>query len=188
MNSIQIHHDGNLHWVCSRITTEGIFLYDSYYSGRTSEELDIQLSLLYAHQESELKVNVVAIQQQRGGADCGVFATAVCLAIYTGEDPANVRWRQANMRMHLKQCIESEIVTPFPTIRKPNRKACQESEPLMTSFLIELWCVCRLPQYAFQHMVECTKCRRWFHKPCVNLPDDNKKVAKVTCPICPRDK
>ena len=51
------------------------------------------------------KVNVVAIQQQRGGADCGVLATAVCLAIATGEDPANVRWRQANMRMHLKQCI-----------------------------------------------------------------------------------
>ena len=187
MNSIQIHHDGNLHWVCSRITTEGVFLYDSFYSGKTSEELDIQLALLYAHHEAKLKVNVVPIQQQRGGANCGVFAAAVCLSVATGEDPANIRWRQAHMRMHLKQCIESENVTPFPTIRKPNRTTCQEPESLMTSFFIELWCVCKLPQYAFQHMVECSKCERWFHKPCVGLPDNNQKVAKAPCPLCPRD-
>ena len=98
MNSVQIHQDGNLHWVCSRITKEGIFLYDSYYSGKTSEELDIQLALLYAHQESKLKISVVVpMQQQRGGADCGVFAVAVCLAIASGENPATIRWRQANM-------------------------------------------------------------------------------------------
>ena len=62
----------------------GIFLYDSYFSGKTSEELDIQLALLYAHHETELKVNIVPMQQQRGGADCGVFAAAVCLAITLG--------------------------------------------------------------------------------------------------------
>ena len=97
-----MHHDGNLHWVCSRITPDGIFLYDSYFSGKTSEEIDIQLALLYAHNESKLKIYVPAMQQQRGGADCGIFAAAVCLALVSGDDPAKIRWRQSNMRRHLK--------------------------------------------------------------------------------------
>ena len=36
MNRIQIHHDGNLHWVYSKNTTEGTFLFDSYYSRITN--------------------------------------------------------------------------------------------------------------------------------------------------------
>ena len=106
MQSIKTHHDGNLHCVCSRITAEGIFSYDSYYSGKTSEDLDVQLSLLYAHQVSKIKINVVPMQQQYEGADCGVFALAVCLAIASGEDPATIKWQQGDMRKHLTKCIE----------------------------------------------------------------------------------
>ena len=52
------------------------FLYDSHYTGHASENLDIQLVNLYDHNESEFKVNIVQMEQQRGVAECGLFAAA----------------------------------------------------------------------------------------------------------------
>ncbi|KAI6658149.1 hypothetical protein LOD99_11121 [Oopsacas minuta] len=44
----QIHHDEGLHWVCSSVDVEGnVRVYDSLATGRTSQELKIQLALLY---------------------------------------------------------------------------------------------------------------------------------------------
>ena len=120
MNSIQMYHDGNLHWVCSRITPDGIFIYDSCYSGKTSEEIDIQLVLLYVHNDSKLRIYVTTMQQQRGGADCGIFAAAACLALVSGADSATISWRQSNMRRHLKKCIETLAL--FPTIQNTSTR------------------------------------------------------------------
>ena len=64
------------------------------YAGRTSEELDVQLALLYGDSTGDLNVSFSHIQQQRGGADCGLFAAAVCLALATGVDPETIQWRQ----------------------------------------------------------------------------------------------
>ena len=88
---MQIHHDWALHWLCSSVDIEGnVSLYDSMMTGRTSEELGVQLSLLYGSSCGELNVTFVSIQQQRGSADCGLFAVAVCLAVANGDDPALV--------------------------------------------------------------------------------------------------
>ena len=180
MNSMQIHHDGNLHWVCSRITAEGVFLYDSAFSGKTSEELDVQLALLYATNEPELKINVIPIQQQRGVSDCGLFAAAVVFAIISGDDPAKVRWRQVNMRKYLTTCIESGNLQPFPTIRTAKPKSTFHS---FVSLTIDIWCVGRLPQFTHDYMTNCEKCEIWFHKPC-NLPDNDDDVIGFPCPVC----
>ncbi|KAI6658335.1 hypothetical protein LOD99_11095 [Oopsacas minuta] len=77
---MQIHHDGGLHWVCSSVDVEGnVRVYDSLATGRTSQELEIQLALLYIHSACKLTVAFAPIQQYRGGADCGFFAAAVFL-------------------------------------------------------------------------------------------------------------
>ena len=170
--------------MCSRKTINEIYLYDSAYSGRTSEELDIQLALLYATNEPVLEVNVMPIQQQqRGGADCGVFVAAVCLAIASGDDPVKIRWRQSNMRTHLRKCIESESLAPFPTIRVPKPQGIM-TVPKADSISIEIWCLCRLPQFAYGNLVECTKCTKWFHKPCVGFIDNTEPILLFFCPVC----
>ena len=83
--------------------------------GRTTEELSVQLALLYGN-DAELKLTIASIQQQRGGEDCGLFAAAVYLTIATGGDPTQVCWKQSRMRSHLSDCLNSEILTPFPKI------------------------------------------------------------------------
>ena len=48
IDNFQILYDGNLHWVCSMIDNlEQVSLYDSLFYNKTSEQLDIQLALLY---------------------------------------------------------------------------------------------------------------------------------------------
>ena len=92
---MQIHFDGQLHWVCSRVDEEmNVFLHDSLFIEPTSEGLDTQLALLYRKEVGNLIVSVTSIQQQREGADCGLFAIAVCTALAIGEDPTLLRWRQ----------------------------------------------------------------------------------------------
>ena len=113
--SMQIHPDGALHWVRSSIDVQGkVTLYDTLMKGRTSEELDVQLTLLYGDSTGYLDEIISYIQQQRGGADCGLFAAAVCLAITTGVDPETIRWRQNIMRIHLSECLKKEVFYPIP--------------------------------------------------------------------------
>ncbi|KAI6651214.1 hypothetical protein LOD99_5361 [Oopsacas minuta] len=116
--SIQLHHDGALHWVCSSIDVEGhVPLYDSLSTGRISGELAVQLDFLYGNDaDHELKVALAPIQQQRGEADCGLFAAAVCLTIAMGGDPTQVYWKQSRMRSHLTDSFNSGILAPFPKL------------------------------------------------------------------------
>ena len=183
---MQIHHDGALHWVCSSIDVEGkVTLYDSLMTGRTSEELDLQLALLYGDSTGDINVNFSHIQQQRG-ADCGLFAAAVCLALATGVNPETIRWRQNKMRVHMSECIKKEVLIPFPTIQG-NILRLRTTTLSKNDFKIKLWCVCNLPSFAFKHMVECQTCLKWYHKPCVGYEDSNKEISTFSCHECRED-
>ena len=79
---------------------ESSYRYDSYYLWKTSEELDIQLALLYNIMNLSLNLMWYPFNNKVGAKLC-FFAAAVCLSVATGED-GNIRWRQAHMRIHLK--------------------------------------------------------------------------------------
>ena len=169
--------------MCSKIDEQGIIsVYDSKFNQHSSEQLDIQLSLLYGTQSKSLKVVVQPIQQQRGVSDCGVFAISVCIALANDVDPCELRWRQANMRNHLRKCIESERLSTPPTV--PSRLGKKIQTNLKHEYVIKLWCLCRLPEFAFRNMIMCPECKQWFHKPCVGLEDVTQKVLLFTCKEC----
>ncbi|KAI6662046.1 hypothetical protein LOD99_9633 [Oopsacas minuta] len=183
LNSFQIHHDGKLHWKVSRIDDEGnISVYDSLLIRGLSEELDIQLALLYRSETEDLKVTVQELQQQRGISDCGVFAIAVSIALANGLEPSILRWNQGNMRRHLRNFIISEKLSPLPTISERPCSRIKVNKKL--EYTIELWCICRLPEFAFKNMVNCQVCTQWFHKPCVGLQDITQKVSSFICKSC----
>ena len=171
---MQIHYVGNLHWVCSTINNNGaISLYDSLFHNQTSEELDIQLALLYCHESENLIITAQPFQQQTG-----VFAIAACIALANGLQPTNLKWRQKTMRSHLINCILSEKITLLPSLPSNTLKT---NHPKV--FTIELWCLCRLPEFASKYMIGCDRCKKWFHAPCVNLPDVEQTIT-FTCRMC----
>ena len=185
LDSFQIHHDGSLHWLASRIDHDGkVYLYDSLFVRGTNQEIDVQLALLYNSGDSNyLKVSVMSIQKQRDVSDCGLFAAAVCTALAVGQDPTTLRWRQQSMRDHLTRCFQLEWITPFPTVEKKQTRL-KISTNLETELKIPLSCICKLPSFTFNYMVECHRCLSWFHKPCVGLADTNESVSIFICSLC----
>ena len=88
---------------------------------------------------------------------------------------ASIKYASTFTKVHRKQ-----ILGPFPTIRAPKPQGIVQKA---YSFNIEIWCLCRLPQFANANMMECSECTKWFHKPCVNLQDNTEPVKLFTCPM-----
>ena len=62
-----------------------------FFMIHTTQATQAKISIYNCQKESELKVNIVPIQQQqRGGANCGLLAVAVFLALASGDSPATV--------------------------------------------------------------------------------------------------
>ena len=64
-------------------------------------------------------IQVVPVQQQSNGSDCGVFAAAFAAAFATclanGIHPETVQFDVPKMRNHLYQSLKSGVLKMFPT-------------------------------------------------------------------------
>ncbi|KRZ99749.1 uncharacterized protein AC631_04479 [Debaryomyces fabryi] len=61
----------------------------------------------------------------------------------------------------------------------------EESDPLENSDQQQIYCSCR--EFEFGTMIECDKCKEWYHTQCVNEPaleSDNNNDDNYSCPIC----
>ena len=115
---VQILYTGNYHWVCisSVGCSDGIVnLYDSLYHNVISKEVEEQaLNLVGADSFSSL--NVVPIQQQRNGSDCGVFAAAFATALVHGVPPSLLEFDTTKVRNHLCECLKAGKLEMFPLL------------------------------------------------------------------------
>ena len=121
--SIQIHHTNN-HWVVSHMENKQVFIYDSLNPTTLSEELGKQLCLMYERgkENGATSVELANIQAQSNGVDCGLYAVANATTIAFGEDPEEKLYKDKEMRQHLMQCFEAQILTPFPAHGRKRRK------------------------------------------------------------------
>ena len=108
------------------------------------------------------------VQQQQGGADCGLFAIANATSICFGLDPVHVTYQQCNMRDHLLKCIEANQLTPFPQEEKRRviTSSCKRWDHVNVS------CKRRLPDdgqkndsvLIMSRVVSCTLCKETHHQ------------------------
>ena len=118
--SVQIHHTGQNHWVCSSSIGGCVKVYDSSPSKKLTQSMEVQLCKCYktAVKEKKLAVELPPVQIQRG-VDCGLFAIAFATDIAEGNDPSFISYNQDLMREHLLHCLERQRFTPFPRQQKP---------------------------------------------------------------------
>ncbi|VDH96921.1 Hypothetical predicted protein [Mytilus galloprovincialis] len=77
--SLQIHHNGNAHWVLSLQTRDGnIYLLDSLSLNLTTS-LEYQLTQIYGKDKKKLIIRIPDVQKQQNSIDCGLFAIANAL-------------------------------------------------------------------------------------------------------------
>lgn len=113
---IQIHHSGNMHWVVSSVSDGKITVYDSLKPS-ISSMLGCQLLHVYRNRKEEhqpVRVKACMCQNQTGESDCGLFAIANALALAKGISLKNVVFFQLQMRSHLHQCLQNQLLTIFP--------------------------------------------------------------------------
>ena len=93
----------------------------------------------------------------------GVFAIAFATALSNNINPCECCFKHDAMRDHLQHSLESGRLTMFPLLKcRMPRKVVQHID------IIKLYCSCLLPEVP--PMVECSKCRQWYHIKCVSVP------------------
>ncbi|CAG2200582.1 unnamed protein product [Mytilus edulis] len=114
--SLQIHHNGNAHWVLSLQTRDGnIYLLDSLSLNLTTS-LEYQLTQIYGKDKKKLIIRIPDVQKQQNSIDCGLFAIANALEFcQTGfKGGTHITYEQKYMREHLIHCLENGKFTHFP--------------------------------------------------------------------------
>ena len=106
------------------------------------------------------------MQKQLGSSACGPFAFAFATDLCHGlEYPTKQSYDQGLMRQHYVNCLESGKLTPYPTA---SRRVPYHLDTKKTT--VPIYCTCRLP-YDKKEYVECSRCRGWYHKDCVAIPE-----------------
>ena len=140
--SVQILHDGQLHWVT--ISTIGcdegqVYLLDSMFNGRIAQHTQRQICAILHCSFDKINVTVLPVQQQTNGIDCGVYAIAFAHYIVENKDyPAVVAFDQVRLRNHLLKSIKDNEILPFPTTDR-NVIRCKQKE-----VALEIFCSCRM--------------------------------------------
>eukprot|EP00794_Sanderia_malayensis_P010417 gene10417-11507_t len=115
---VQILHTGNSHWVCTSsigCLPRMVSLYDSLYNHVVSDEIEEQIKNLIGADIYQ-GINVVPVQQQENGYDCGVFAIAFATCLVNYIPPETVEFDVAQLRQHLFKCLKTGKMELFPTI------------------------------------------------------------------------
>ena len=85
------------------------------------------------------------------------------------------------LRSHLLACFENNQISEFPLTNKTISSRRKRKEKTIK---IQNYCLCNLPD-CFDDMVQCDKCKLWYHKFCVNAPF-NISMANIEyfCDTC----
>ena len=115
-------------------------------------------------QLNNVLIEVVDIQQQTTGDSCGLFAIAYAGLLSQDTDPTTAYYDEAAMRRELVRAFELRDITSYlSAVTKSN----PDSRPKINfSWKTNVYCNCRMPDDGRQ-MVNCTGCRKWFHKDCI---------------------
>ena len=114
-DQIQVIHSRGDHWiVASSVGSKDglVCVYDSVYSNIDNATTEV-ISNLFGTTSTKM----IAVQRQRGGVDCGLFAIAMATAIAFGIDPASQEFNQREMRTHLVKCFDEKVMLLFPTLK-----------------------------------------------------------------------
>ena len=182
---LQIINTG-AHWLVVAFSPESneLRVYDSLpYTLGKRQRVEACISALVRSPKDELTYIVPACQEQEGADDCGLFAAAFLTDLALGNDPSLIVYDQKLLRHHMAQCFKDAEIRPFPQLR-------MDVEALPPAvYQVKLYCDCRRAAFLQSKskdwiMVQCDKCKTWYHQMCIKTKIPRKKEQKWFCHHC----
>ena len=125
VHSVQILNITSSHWiVASNVNvcedscyTDSVCIYDSGFFHISLAIKNTICQFLQPKSETFF-FDLMNIQSQPNGNDCGLFALACATELVHGYDPLLCNWDLTRMRMHLLMSLESSYMGRFPCIKQ----------------------------------------------------------------------
>ncbi|KAK6313340.1 hypothetical protein J4Q44_G00166870 [Coregonus suidteri] len=151
--------------------------YDS--SGHdTTPEFLLHLISLLSFPGTSVSAEWPAVQQQKGGTDCGMSAISNCLTLCRDEEPSMARYRQKSMTKHIFSCFQAGHLAPFPSpdsSPRPGSRPPKVSTPYTTE--VSVHCFCWKYVREGKEVARCRRCSKHFHVSCLS------HVVKPGCQV-----
>ena len=185
---VQIVYVNGNHWVCAsnKFSPPGAIDVFDCSSSSNSTNLKRQLAIMLKCPSASFLVRNVEVQRQNGTSDCGLFAIAFAHTLCLGVDPHIINFKQDLMRTHYESCIDDKKFTMFPTSPCHHRQAARKR--IKCEKKLSIFCKCRLPwdkdDAVRGTMVQCFKCKEWYHVNCCNINLDNYTTKNYICHKC----
>ena len=106
----------------------------------------------------------VCMQKQHNYSDCGLYAIANAMAIWSEQQPECLTYDIQGMRRYLAGCFEDNLMHNFPA-KKRNMINMTKSCEVMSVF-----CICKMPEEDWEKMISCDCCGEWFHDKYIHIP------------------
>ena len=186
----QILNVGDSHWVLvSNIGCDSgvVNVYDTLYQSLPSSTLCTIANLVFCR-TSTLSIKMVDVELQKNASDCGVLCLAMAYDICLKQAPCVARYNSKLIREHLEQCLQNGSLSSFPLLGRLSSTITYKYQKD-----VELFCVCYLPDIEGQEgnvddgpMAECESCENWFHKHCLEIPEEvfNVEGTSWICQQC----
>ena len=97
---IQLLHDGRHHWVTiSTLDCQPgeVKYYDSMFKGKLTESVKNQICCITQFKGENIKIDIVPVQQQQNGFDCGVYVIVFMVSLVNKEDLASISFDEKNI-------------------------------------------------------------------------------------------
>ncbi|KZS16142.1 Uncharacterized protein APZ42_018158 [Daphnia magna] len=188
---LQIVHDGANHWLLIAkgfSLPEHVLVYDSSPGVNVRQHVLSCMASLLQTPKRTMTYIVKGCQKQGNSFDCGVFAIAFATSLANGQDPSEIMYDPAKLRDHLRTCIDTELLSPFPsTYCRPRNRG----EKIQST---DVFCYCRRTDYASDckpaslEMVACdirgSNCVLWVHKMCDDTFPVESNDSEWYCKNC----
>ena len=106
--------------------------------GKVIESVKNQICCITRFKGKNIKIDVVPVQQQQNGFDCGVYAIAFMVSLINKEDLTSITFDEKKSRDHFYDCYKQGRLIPFPSAKENVKRNTAKS----ISF--QLFCSCRM--------------------------------------------